>query len=101
MKKKGEQADKSLPVPRASSGIPKKLILSTRQLFQMVRRRKAMIEAHLVLNGGLRATHLFTYLGNGVYLTEGIDGEEYETTAREFAKSHAWVGQGPVWHLDS
>jgi hypothetical protein len=60
-----------------------------------------MTEAHLVLNGGLRATHLFTYLGNGVYLIEGIDGEEYETTAREFAKFCAWVGQEPVWHLDS
>ncbi len=101
MKKRGEQANKSLPVPPASSGIPKKLVLSTRQLFQVVRRQKAMIEAHLVLNGGLRATHLFTYLGNGVYLTEGIDGEEYETTAREFAQSYDWVGEGPVWHLDN
>ncbi len=101
MKKKGEQADRSLPVPPRSSGIPKKLILSTHELFQMVGLRKAMVEAHLLLNGGLRATHLFTYLGKGVYLTEGIDGEEYETTAREFAKSYAWVGQGPVWHLDN
>ncbi len=101
MRKKRPDSSKPLPVPPRSSGIPKKLILSTHQLFHMVRRRKAMIEAHLVLNGGLRATHLFTYLGKGVYLTEGIDGEEYETTAREFAKSYAWVGQGPVWHLDS
>ncbi len=101
MSDKAKRATKPLSPPLASSGISKKLILSTRQLFQMVRQRKAIIEAHLVLNGGLRATHLFTYLGKGVYWTEGIDGEEYETTAREFAKSHAWVGQGPVWHLDS
>ncbi len=60
-----------------------------------------MIEAHLVLNGGLRATHLFNYLGKGVYLTEGIDGEEYKTTAREFAKTYAWAGTGRIWHLDS
>lgn len=100
MKKKSTVASMPLSISPASSGCPEKHILTTRQIFRMARQRKTMIEAHLVLNGGLRATHFFTYLRKGFYLTEGIDGEEYKTTAREFAKSYAWVGHGPVWHLD-
>ena len=101
MRRRPQRASRSLPSPPVSSGVPEKPILTTREIFQMVRRRKATIEAHLVLNGGLRATHWFAYVGKGVYLTEGIDGEEYKTTAREFGRSYAWLGQGPVWHLDN
>ncbi len=67
----------------------------------MARRRKRIVEAHLVLNGGLQATHWFTYLGKGIYRTEGIDGEEYQTTACEFQSSYRWIGSDPVWHLDA
>jgi hypothetical protein len=67
----------------------------------MARRRKRIIEAHLVPNGGMRATHWFSYLGKGIYLTEGIDGEEYQTTAREFNSAYAWIGRSPVWRLDA
>ncbi len=86
------------PAPGTQS---EKGILSTRRLLRLVRRRNAIVEAHLVLNGGLRATHWFTYQEKSAYLTEGIDGEEYETTAREFAKTYAWAGTGAIWHLDS
>ncbi len=75
-------------------------VVTTRELFAITRRQHHPVEAHLVLNGGLRATHWFTYLGKGVYLTEGIDGVEDEMTAREFKQLYAWLGTGPVWHLD-
>ncbi len=75
-------------------------VVTTRELFAMTRRRHHPVEAHLVLNYGLRATHWFTYLGKGIYLTEGIDGVEDKMTAREFARIYAWLGTDPVWHLD-
>lgn len=87
--------------PRQSQTQCKKKLLTTRQLLRTARWRRVPVEAYLVLNGGLRATHLLTYLGEGAYVAEGIDSEEYETTAREFQRSYAWVGTGPVWHLDA
>ena len=75
-------------------------LLTTYQHIQLARRRQTTVEAYMVLIGGLRATHWLTYIGWGNYIGEVIDSDEYETTADEFAKTYAWVGDGAVWHLD-
>ena len=91
---------KSKPARSADISKPRVQLLTTPQLVQLARRRRSTVEAYIVLNGGLRATHWLTYLGEGNYLTEGIDGEEYETTADDFTKAYAWVGEGAMWHVD-
>lgn len=57
VRNKPRNASKPLSIPPASSRTPEKRMLTTRQLFQIARRRNVIIETHLVLNGGLRATH--------------------------------------------
>lgn len=79
---------------------PRGRTITTRQLLQRARRGRLTTEAYLILNGGLRATHWLTYVGKGLYVAEGIDGEEEHMTAREFGKAYAWAGTRPVWHID-
>lgn len=94
------RSKKRIRVHQTRKRRPKGRAITTRQLLQRARRSGLTTEVYLVLNGGLRATHWLTYLGKGLYVAEGIDGEEEKMTAREFGEAYAWVGTGPVWHID-
>jgi hypothetical protein len=74
--------------------------MSTTPRNELIERAKnhVVVEAHLTLTGGLRATHFLWIEGDDLY-HGGIDGERQRLTPDEFMEMYP-DSLGNVWTLD-